>query len=252
MTLDPKREDALELIRRNIERFGHHIYIVSQCPNPRFAYTIGLRDRLGLELIFPGAIFYLKDDVLGILNQVASELGRRMVLEPEKESFEFNSRGSFSLRNVHASWASKLILGALDYYGTSEIRTLQISPDENHRTIDVPDMSVPWNATLAPPWRWLYDPWTYRVPRQSVAATNLAAVRGERVTEAARWEEEEWEISAGPASDVPKDEMRVVPLGTLVSADESLAPIINLAVGEGIWRGIDSEWRIWEGAPGTP
>jgi hypothetical protein len=44
---------------------------------------------------------------------------------------------------------------------------------------------------------------------------------------------------------VPKDEMRVVPLGTLVAADPSLVAVVNLDVGAGLWRDEVSEWHPW-------
>jgi hypothetical protein len=39
----------------------------------------------------------------------------------------------------------------------------------------------------------------------------------------------------------------VAPLGTLLGADESLLPVVNLAIGEGLLRDhdSDSEWRPW-------
>jgi hypothetical protein len=32
----------------------------------------------------------------------------------------------------------------------------------------------------------------------------------------------------------------------LLAADPSLAPILNLKIGDGIWREGDSEWHVWE------
>jgi hypothetical protein len=139
------------------------------------------------------------------------------------------------------------MLGAFDYYQKRNIPALQVVPDKAHWTIDVPDMSAPWNTTKEPVWRWLHEPWTYPVPEDATAATNLSALRGDGVTEAARWEEDEWEICAGAAPDVPEDEMRVVPLGNLVAADPSLAPVVDLPIGEALRRDPDpdSEWHPW-------
>jgi hypothetical protein len=107
-------------------------------------------------------------------------------------------------------------------------------------------MSGPWNASTEPIWHWLKEPWTFSVPKDSTAAT-LAALRGKRITEAMRWEEDEWEMFAGPGPEVTEKEMRVVALGTLVAADESLVPVMNLAIEEGVWRDSDpdSEWHPW-------
>jgi hypothetical protein len=50
---------------------------------------------------------------------------------------------------------------------------------------------------------------------------------------------------AGSGPDVTRDDMRLVALGTLVAADKSLVPVVNLAMEEGIWRDADpdSEWH---------
>lgn len=48
-----------ELIRSNIARSGHHTNLISGgSAIPRYAYTIGLREALGAELILPGATYY--------------------------------------------------------------------------------------------------------------------------------------------------------------------------------------------------
>ena len=94
-------------------------------------------------------------------------------------------------RKVHMSWATTLLLGALDFYQVREIPALQIVPDEAHWTSDVPVMTAPWSAITAPVWRGLHEPWAYPVPANSVAVTNPGALRGERVAEAVRWEEDE-------------------------------------------------------------
>jgi hypothetical protein len=137
------------------------------------------------------------------------------------------------------------MLGAFDYYQKREIPALQIIPDKEHWTIDVPDMTAPWSATLEPVWRWQREVWTYPVPKEATATTDLAALRGKRVTEAVRWEEDHWELFAGAGPDVSKDELRVVLLGTLVAADPSLMAVINLEVGAGLWRDDISEWHPW-------
>jgi hypothetical protein len=236
-----RKKRALDLIRENIARSGHHVYLVSSGQTPRFAYTIGVSEAIGTELILAGALFYLSEDAIQIVNNIAAQLKARR----DQETFEVAGRGSFILRKVHSTWTTELMLGALDYYQNSDIPALQIVPNGSHWTIDVPDMSVPWNATTEPVWRWLHEPWTYPVPTHSTAATNLAALRGEPITEVMRWEENEWEIFAGAGPDVPKEDVRVVRLGTLLAADESLVPAVHLAIGEGLWRDPKSEWHPW-------
>jgi hypothetical protein len=243
MKNDPQRKLALNHIRENIVGSGQHVYVVAGGETPRFASTIGVSESVGVELILAGAIFYMKDEVLRIINDVAAQLrvqrGRRV--------FEVVGLGSFTTRKVHSSWATELMLGAFDYYENRDIPALQIVPDRAHWTIDVPNMSVPWNASTEPVWRWLKEPWTFPVPKDSTAATNLAALRGDRITEVMRWEEDEWEMFAGAGPDVPKNEMRVVALGTLIAADKSLVPAVGLPIEEGLLRdpAPESEWQPW-------
>lgn len=154
--------------------------------------------------------------------------------------------GGFTLRQCDSSWTDLLMLGATDYYQKAHVSGLQIFPDESHTTIDVPDMSVPWSPGSAPVWQWMKEAWTYSVPRSSHAITDLNALRGSRITEACRWEEDYWELFAGAGPDIPKEQTRIVGLGTLLATDPSLAAVLELKIGSGIWREDDSEWRVWE------
>jgi Domain of unknown function (DUF4262) len=243
MANEVQKKQALDSIRENIARTGLHIYVVSGEQTPRFAYSIGVSESIGVELILAGAIFYSSEEVIQIVNNVAAQLK----VQKDRQAFEVAGRGLFSLRRAHSSWATELMLGACDYYQKQEIPAVQIVPDNAHWTIDVPDMSLPRNATTEPVWRWLDEPWNYPVPENSNAATNLAALRGDRITEVMRWEEDEWEVFAGAGPDVPKGDVRLVPLGTLLAADESMVPAVHVAIGEGLWRDPDrkSEWHPW-------
>jgi hypothetical protein len=243
MMKEAQQKQVLDRIRENIARSGQHVYVVSGGETPRFAYTIGVSESVAVELILAGAIFYMKDEVVRIINDIAVQLKAQR----ERKVFEVAELGSFTLRKVHGTWATEFMLGAFDYYQKRDIPAPQIVPDKAHWTIDVPDMSAPWSATKEPVWRWLHEPWTYPVPKDATAATNLAALRGQRITEVTRWEEDEWEMFAGAGPDVTEEEMRVVALGTLVAADKSLDPVVHLAMGEGLWRDPDpgSEWHPW-------
>lgn len=135
--------------------------------------------------------------------------------------------------------------GGLRLYNVKTIDAYQIVPDEAHWTVEIPDLSQPWSPRVAPAWRWLHERWTYPVPRDSVAITNLDALRGRRITEVMRWEEDEWEIFSGAGPDTTEAERRVVPLGTLLAADASLVPAVDLPIGAGFWRDEDSGWHPW-------
>ena len=51
MRNEAQRKQALDQIRGNIARGGHHVYVVSGGATPRFAYTIGISGAIGFELI---------------------------------------------------------------------------------------------------------------------------------------------------------------------------------------------------------
>ena len=154
--------------------------------------------------------------------------------------------GVFTLRNVHVSWAAMLVIGACDYYGRTDVEVLQIVPDREHRTIDVPDLSRPYSVESEPVWRWLTETWSYDIPERSVGVTNLRALQGDPVTEVVRWESDTWELFAGPGTAVTSSDVRRVPLGTLLAADRTLEPATTLGIGEGIWREPgDWTWQEW-------
>lgn len=235
----PTKESALDLIRANIARHGHHVYLISgNSPLPRYVYTIGLSERIGAEIILAGAAFFSGDEAVRIVNGIAAEWSA------DRTSFALGSLGGFSLRKADPTWINTLMLGALDFYRNTAIHAWQVVPDQAHWTVDVPDMGKSWSASSEPVWQWKHTPWTFPVPKDSAAITDLAALRGARVSEAARWEEDEWELFAGEGASVTEDEARRVPLGTLLGADPSLLPVTSLAVGKGLWR--DPEKGEWE------
>lgn len=238
-------ESAKELIRYNIDKHGHHVYVVSGgSPLPRFAYTIGLRDLLGVELIIAGASVFLADEVGFIFDEVATQL--KGVSGAKEAEIAISGLGVFSLRDAHPSWSDQLVLGALDFYGIDSVKVLQIVPDQEHWTLDIPDLERPWSPEKEPAWQWLGVPWDFPVPSGSTARTNLSALRGERITEAARWEDDYWELFAGAGPDVPDSETRVVPLGTLLALDQTLIAVTRLDIGGALWRELDvGEWHTW-------
>src|SRR5215472_14435353 len=137
MATEAERKQAIDRIRENIARRGQHVYIVSGGPTPRFAYTIGVSESIGAELILAGAIFYMKDEVVKIINTIVAQLKH----DREGAKFKVDELGLFTLRKVHSSWATEFMLGAFDYYQKRDIPALQIVPDEAHWTVDIPDMS---------------------------------------------------------------------------------------------------------------
>jgi hypothetical protein len=240
---EKRRTAALELIRSNIEKSGYHVYLVAQRVVPRFAYTIGLSRRVGAEIVLAGAIYYMAEEVLSIISAAADALEA----DRARRDFAIDGLGRFSLRDAHESWTGTMMIGALDYYNETMIRGLQVVPDADHWTRDIPDLGRPRSPDAEPVWQWLSVDWGYPVPAESTAVTNLAALRGEPIKEAARWEEGQWEMFTGPGTDFPKSEIRIVPLGTLLALDHQLVPVTELEIGEGILRdNADDPWREWQ------
>jgi len=242
MTKEERRQKALNEIREHIAEYGFYTYVVTGGGKPHFGYTIGLTESLGAELILPGTYFYRLDEVSKVIESIIGKLSPPVAWDTV--SVDADSWGSFSFRHVHMSWATALMLGAFDYYRGKSIEAYQIVPDEGHWTIDVPDFSQPWSPTSAPGWRWLKEEWKYPVPRDSMALTDLTVLRGGRIAEVMRWEEDQWEIFSGP--DIPESERRAIPLSVLLDADESLLPAVDLRVETGFWRDKEeTEWHPW-------
>jgi hypothetical protein len=237
------KNDFLTKIKENIKEYGHHVTIVSNGIAPRYAYTIGVKEALGIELIFAGGMFYMQDEVLEIVNEIVGQLKN----SSNFDGFQIGSRGSFELSKVHHSWSSLMMLGYFDFYKVTTVAALQIIPGSTHFTLDVPDMSKEWNLDSEPIWKWLSKTWDNPVPENSTIVTNLAALRGAKITEVMRWEQDEWEAFVGPGPDVRKEDIRVVSVGTLLGIDASLEPILTLPVGNGLWRdSADLTWHEWK------
>jgi hypothetical protein len=242
---DYNKSSMLEAIRANISKYGHHITLVAGGSVPRFAYTIGISPIIGAELVFAGGTFYSVEEVKQIINGIAENLVATST--PDHSIVVIDELGSFSLRQADLSWSGALMLGAFDFYQSRDIPSFQIVPDNAHWTLDIPDPTRPWSAKSEPVWQWLHEPWEYSISPQSMAITNLDALRGERITEASRWEDDEWELFAGAGPDVPRSEIRVVPLATLIALDPSLEAVTSLKVGKSLWRDTsDFMWRPWE------
>jgi hypothetical protein len=241
---EEERREFLSLVQSNIATHGQHITLVPAKLLPRFAYTIGLSSLAGFEAVLAGASYFSGNDVKSILN------GFRDILlsKPGQvlDRFDVAGLGEFTLRQVAPWWSEQLLRGALDYFDATVVRCLQVVPNDARWTIDVPDLTSEPDSTANRAWRWLVHPWTYAIPERSVATTNLAALRGDAITEAARWEEQEWELFAGAGPGVPPEDIRVVPLGILLACDPSLAAVAGLHIGSALWReGAGSEWHEW-------
>ena len=237
---------ALEKIKRNIEAFGLHVYVVRSAQVPRFAYSIGLTETLGHELVFAGGAYFSFKEAGTIIAALHKELIHG---NGSTGCFSIDGLGSFSLGPIHANWVEKMLLGAVDYYGHTRIRALQIVPEGAFRTIDIPKLDTDYSPSESPGWRWLFEPWSFDVPSDSTVTTNLDALQGECITEVMRWEETDWEMFAGPGPDVEKTDIRIVPIGCIIESDPSLVSALELSPGSGQWREDSAgEWHPWRTA----
>ena len=76
--------------------------------------------------------------------------------------------------------------------------------------------------------------------------TNLLALRGRRIGEAVRWQDG-WHLYASQEAPVEDEDLRLLPIGALLGADPSLEPVVNLEVGQALWRGGDEgDWESWD------
>lgn len=235
------KKEFLDLVKSNIDNYGYHITLVSGGTEPRYAYTIGLTEKIGFELLFAGGIFYLKDEVYTIFNAIVEALDDGINLE--ESHIEIDNLGVFSHSKVHNSWSEVMMLGVFDFYNTKHITTFQVKPDAKHYTLDIPNMAEKWSPIKEPIWQWLCEDWKLPIPQNATAITNLDALMGKLTTEVMRWEDDEWEIFAGAGPDVQKKDIRVVPIGVLLGIDKSLHDITSLEIGKGVWR--DSKEQVW-------
>jgi hypothetical protein len=233
-----------ELIRRNIEGRGLHIYCVAGGSIPRTAYTIGVSEVTGHEFVLAGAATFSNDQAGRLLNFIGLR-SRERKLDVD-ENLNVPDIGHVAFRACDQSWTRAIMLGVYDYYSVDQITAYQVVPDEEHWTLDIPNMLIPWSASQAPAWRWLHETWTFDVPSDSLATTNLAALKGSPITEVARWETKQWEMFAGAGPDVRAEDVRTVSLGTLFGIDASLVSATTLQIGQGIWRaGPTDPWHYW-------
>lgn len=231
-----------EIIKNNINKYGYHISVVTSDIQPRYAYTIGLNERLGFELIFAGGIYYMEDEVIEIINSIVEKLETSSPMD----LYLLNSYGTFRLSKIHQSWSDLMALGVFDYYKKKDIEFFQVMPDPDHYTVDIPNMISEWKEISEPIWKWLVKEWDYPVSKNSKVVTNINSLRGEKITEVMRWEEDEWEAFVGSGEDVNKDDLRVVSLATILGIDSTFLPVLNLEIGKGLWRdSSELEWHKW-------
>lgn len=238
------KSDFIKKIQSNIEKFGCHIYLILGSSSPRTIYTIGLNHELRYELIFAGAAFYSNDEAVEIVNKISKQ---KIHFNKSECYINLGQHGNFILRKIDQSWIDILMLGAIDYFENNSFNSYQIIPVDEFKTIDVPDMSQVFDTKLEPIWKYEQVNWDLQISKESIAITDLDALRGKHITEAVRWEDQQWEMFSCSGPDVLKEDVRLVPLSTLVAFDPSLVHVTELDLEEGVWReSKDDKWIDWE------
>src|SRR3569623_321283 len=146
--------EVLSLIQDNIDKYGYHRYVVLQGVCPRYSYTIGLYNSIGLELICGGMCLFDAEDISVIFSDIVSALRSDI----STERVFHTQRGSFGLRKVHKSWIKFAALGAVDYYNSEDVEFYQ-KFSNNVSTIDDVDMSSLLDANIQSAWKYLCSDW---------------------------------------------------------------------------------------------
>ncbi|MFV5703093.1 DUF4262 domain-containing protein [Flavobacterium sp. XS2P12] len=232
--------EFLDIIKTNIYNNGYHLTLVNGGQHPEFSYSIGLTEKLGFELVIAGGFISIKENE-SIFKYVYQQLQAGSTLDSQ---FLLSDNNIFCLTKVDSSWCKKLMLGVYDYYNLNEITAYQIIPV--NRTMDTPLMAEPIISN-DPIWKWLDMDWNIKVPKNSYAITDIDSLKGKTIVELMRWEDHVWEMFSGPGPDFKEEDIRIVPLGTILGIDDTLQRTVNLPVGKGLWReNKDSEWNDWE------
>lgn len=203
---------------------------VQQSTIPPYAYTVGLAQSAGCELICAGALRYNVQEIDSILRACAREMVR--VGPPRSTSVSVEGLGDFVIGHVHREWLTELIPGQLRGAPTST--WYQVVPTCPDPTVDTPDLGMPRSAERDPAWRWLDHPWDLDAPNGSHLVTTLEVLSQRNPLTIFRWELDQWEALDRPAVEIDQDNARVVPLGVLAEIVEDWSPFLNLNVGEGL------------------
>lgn len=237
-----KKKEFLELIKKNISKYGYHVTLVNGGQHPHYAYTIGLYKKYGFELVIAGG-YISTGSYERTFDLILKGLNSGLSLDSIYESESIGE--TLKLLEVHSSWKKKMILGVYDYYNNNNVKAFQVIPN-SERLLDTPNMNKPWNEDDSV-WNWLDKEWNENVPKNAYSITNIEFLKGEAITEVMRWEDEYWEMFVGDSTNIPDEDVRILPIGAMIGIDESLKTTINLKNGNGLWReSKESEWQAWE------
>lgn len=233
-------KEFLQIIRTNVDEIGYHLTLVNGGQHPDFSYSIGLTEKLGFELIIAGGGFIsIKENEL-VFDYIFNKLQSGCLVESK---FFLSEKNTYYLTKVDLSWCKKLMLGVYDYYNLDEIVAYQITPVD--KTMDTPLMSEAMDPNDSI-WKWLDENLDIDTPKNSYIITDIDSLKGKPIIELTRWGEHVWEMFSQPGPDVRENDIRIVPLGTILGIDATLEVITTLAVGQGLWRDNKySNWQAW-------
>jgi hypothetical protein len=240
------KQDFFKKIKNNIDNYSFHITVVKAKEYPRFGYTIGNYEKYNCEFIIAGNINFQYEEVLTIFGEVILKFSE--IHENSNIRITTSKFGSFSLSKIHSSWSKKMMLGVYDYYNIADFTAYQILADNEHFTLDIPNISIEWNPKDLAIWKWLDEDikWNLDVPRDSIVITNLSSLFGEKITEVMRWEENEWEAFTQNGEEINSEDIRIVPIGVLLGIDDTLKSILKLDIEKGLRRDEKNiEWIDW-------
>ncbi|CAM3163338.1 hypothetical protein DRF59_11290 [Chryseobacterium flavum] len=238
-----KKQEFINLIGEHIRNYGYHLTIVAgKSPLPRYCYSIGLLEKFGFELAFAGGDIYKADEIKEIIDKIIEQIKIDQLLI----NFSLGELGNFKLQLIDESWSTIMFDGIYDFYKSSKIKVYQIMPDEKHKTLEVPNMSLKFDAKNEPIWKWLTENWIYPISQDSIVFTDVDALFGKKILEIMRWEELEWEMFTSDGTEIPTDKKRVVSFGTILGIDNTIAPAMNLNLEKGLFRDEEElEWNDW-------
>ncbi|UKB82741.1 hypothetical protein LF887_17205 [Chryseobacterium sp. MEBOG06] len=239
------KAEFLSNIKSHIKDFGYHVTIVTgNSPLPKYYYTIGLNQKFKFELAFAGGAIYKNEEIKKIINFIVEKLNINTF--DNNFNIQLDNLGSFTISLIHESWSHLMFDGIFDYYGSSDIKVFQIIPDTEHKTLEIPDMSIKFDEKNQPVWQWLVKDWIYPIDQNSIVFTDIDALFGKKILELMRWEESEWEMFTDDGTQIPKHMKRAVSFGTILGIDDGLNPAMYLPIEKGLRReNGNSEWNNW-------
>lgn len=233
--MDPAVRDK---VLAGIRDYGWHFHRVGGGPTPVWTYTIGLQQTYRCpELVMAGAGSFSRRDIQRVFREVVGALAENPPAAGDVR--DVSDAGPVRFQTVHPSWVRELLIEAVDFAeaeGAEPVEALQILPVGDRRTVDTPDLAVEVGTRAERPWCWLHDEWPYEIPAATLVLTDVDALHGAPVVRVWRNEDDAkgstWEMSTSDVHSIPTATGRVVPAGTLLALDPSLADVLRLAPGK--------------------